>query len=76
MKVSVSLSNEDIATLDEYIRTSGAATRSAAVQQAIKLLREVALEDDYAEAFQDWSESEDASVWESTVGDGLAHAPR
>jgi Arc/MetJ-type ribon-helix-helix transcriptional regulator len=76
VKLSVSLPVEDVATLDAYVLASGAPTRSAAVQQAIKLLRQVALEDDYTQAWQEWAESGDAATWEATVDDGLGHAPR
>ncbi len=76
MKVSVSLSEEDVALLDQYARASGLRSRSAAVQHAIALLRHADLEQDYAAAWQDWESSGERAAWEATVGDGLADAPR
>ena len=71
VKLSVSLPDDDVARLDEYIRTAGVASRSAAIQQAIRLLAEAGLEDDYAAAFQEWEDSGDRDAWDSTVRDGL-----
>ncbi|MEJ7892535.1 MAG: ribbon-helix-helix domain-containing protein [Solirubrobacteraceae bacterium] len=76
MKISVSLSEKDVAVLDEYARTSGVGTRSAAVQHAVRLLRHPHLGDQYEAAWKEWEESEDAALWDSTVGDGLLDAPR
>lgn len=72
MKLSVSLSAEDVAVLDEHARSRGLRSRSAAVQQAIRLLRHVELERDYAAAWGDWDCSGDREAWEGTAGDGLA----
>ncbi|MHB8452822.1 MAG: ribbon-helix-helix domain-containing protein [Mycobacteriales bacterium] len=44
MKLSISVSEEDVALLDEYARASGLRSRSAAVQYAIRLLRHADLE--------------------------------
>ncbi len=74
MKVSVSLSEDDVAVLDEYARTAGLESRSAAVQYAIRLLRHVHLEADYAAAWDEWDASGDAVAWESVSGDGLVGA--
>lgn len=71
MKVSVSLTAEDLAVLDEYARRSGAPSRSAAVQQAIRLLRHPDLEHDYASAWEEWETSGEGSAWESIAADGL-----
>jgi antitoxin MazE9 len=76
MKLSVSVSEEDVALLDEYARASGLRSRSAALQHAIRLLRHVDLERDYAAAWEEWESSEERAAWESTVGDGLTDAPR
>lgn len=74
MKLSVSLPAEDVALLDEYARTSGLPSRSAAVQHAIGLLRHADLEQDYAAAWKDWESSGERAAWEGTVGDGLTDA--
>ena len=76
MKLSVSLSEEDVALLDEYARTSGLPSRSAALQQAVRLLRHAGLDRDYAAAWEEWESSGERATWEGTVGDGLADAPR
>ena len=41
------------------------------MQRAVRLLRASQIEDDYAEAFQEWIDSGEANVWETVVGDGL-----
>lgn len=71
VKLSVSLSPSEIATLDKYARTAGLKSRSAAIQQAIKLLGDPELEDAYAAAWQDWEDSGDAQAWAATIADGL-----
>jgi len=74
MKLSISLPDEDVAVLDEYARASGLRSRSAAVQQAIRLLRHPDLEDDYAAAWEEWESSGERAAWETTTADGLSDA--
>jgi len=76
MKLSVSLPGEDVAVLDEYVRTSGLSSRSAAVQFAVRLLRHPDLEKDYEAAWQEWGSSAEEGLWDGTVGDGLPDAAR
>jgi Arc/MetJ-type ribon-helix-helix transcriptional regulator len=76
MKLSVSLSEEDVALLDEYTRTAGLRSRSAALQHAVRLLRHADLEQDYAAAWEEWESSSERGSWEGTAGDGLADASR
>jgi len=76
VKLSVSLPDADVALLDEYARTAGLSSRSAAVQHAIRLLRHPDLENDYEQAWDEWESSGDSAVWSVTVGDGLDDAPR
>lgn len=71
MKLSVSLPDEDVAALDDHVRKLGLPSRSAAVHQAIRLLRQAELEDDYAAAWDDWDRSGERELWESAVDDGL-----
>lgn len=71
MKLSVSLPDEDVALLDEYARTAGLPSRSAALQRAVRMLRLPDLEQDYAAAWQEWSHAGDGDDWSSTVADGL-----
>lgn len=66
-KVSVSLSDADISYLDTQTLAGRYASRSAALQDAIRKLRESELADAYAEAFADWHDD----VWDDALGDGL-----
>ena len=76
MKLSVSLSDEDVALLDEYVRTSGLGSRSAGVQHAVRLLRHPDLEQDYEAAWAEWDGAGEHSLWDGTAADGLADAAR
>jgi hypothetical protein len=76
MKLSVSISEEDVALLDEYARVAGLPSRSAVVQHAIHRLRHPDLEEDYAAAWDDWESSGEDARWEGAVGDGLIDASR
>ena len=76
MKLSVSLPEEDVATLDSYARAQGLTSRSAALQRAIRMLRHPELEQDYATAWAEWEASGDEAAWEATAADGLADAAR
>ena len=76
VKVSVSLPDEDLAYIDEYVRRTGAPSRSSALHQAVTLLRMSEIEGAYASAWDEWHQSEDSDLWESTAGDGLGDATR
>jgi antitoxin MazE9 len=76
MKISVSLPDEDLSYLDEYVRRTGSPSRSSALHQAVMLLRMSEIEDAYASAWDEWRQTEDRDVWEATSGDGLADAAR
>ncbi|MGA4508427.1 CopG family ribbon-helix-helix protein [Propionibacteriaceae bacterium G1746] len=76
IKLSVSLSDDELAALDKYVQAAGLPSRSAGIQHAIKLLGDADLDTDYEEAFQEWEESGEGSVWDSTASDGLSVAPR
>ncbi len=71
MKISVSLPDEDIKFLDEYAKNLGVRSRSAVIQQAVRLLRATELGPAYAKAWEEWEASGDADMWDSTVGDGI-----
>lgn len=71
MKISVSLGDEELRFLDHYARANQMPSRSATVRRAVRLLRASHLEDDYAEAFEEWIDSGEAEVWETVAGDGL-----
>ncbi|WP_300080376.1 ribbon-helix-helix domain-containing protein [Propioniciclava sp.] len=76
VKLSVSLSEGEVEALDKYARASGLKSRSAALQQAIRLLGDPELQSAYEAAWQEWDSSEDAQAWDGLVADGLADAPR
>jgi hypothetical protein len=69
MKLSVSMSDEDVAFIDRYADEHGVETRSAVVQRALGLLRVNELADDYAAAWAEWAA--DADAWEAAGADGL-----
>lgn len=71
MKLSVSLTDGDIAFLDAYARTHGVGSRSGVLQTALTLLREQELAADYAAAWDEWSSGGDNEVWNSVGADGL-----
>jgi Arc/MetJ-type ribon-helix-helix transcriptional regulator len=70
MKLSVSLPDDDVAALDEHARKTGLPSRSAAIHQAIRLLRRSGLEEDYAAAWEDWDGSGERAAWEAAATDG------
>ena len=76
MKLSVSLSQEDLERLDRYVRASGLRSRSAAIQRAIRLLGDGDLEADYAEAWDEWAATGEEAARESTTGDGVVDVAR
>lgn len=76
MKLSVSLTDEDVALMDDYLGRSGLQSRSAVIRRALQLLRQPDLEEDYAAAWDEWASSGEHEAWESTIADGVADAPR
>jgi hypothetical protein len=76
MKLSVSLSDDDVAALDEYVKMANLPSRSAGLQRAVQMLRHPDLEDEYAEAWTDWSADGHSVAWEAAVGDGMTDAAR
>jgi Arc/MetJ-type ribon-helix-helix transcriptional regulator len=76
MKLSVSLSDEDVRVLDAYVKRAGLPSRSAAVQRAIRMLRYPALEGDYGNAWAEWSTGGEDDVWEDATDDGFGDAAR
>lgn len=69
--MSVSLSPNEVAVLDKYAQSAGLKSRSAAIQQAIKLLGDPDLEDAYTAAWQEWEDAGEAEAWAVTVADGV-----
>jgi Arc/MetJ-type ribon-helix-helix transcriptional regulator len=71
MKLSVSLPEDDIEFLDSYAHAQGIPSRSAALHRAVGLLRAAQLGAAYEDAWQEWTASGDADVWEAVTGDGV-----
>lgn len=71
MKLSVSLSEQDVEFLDDYAAAHGVPSRSATVQRAVALLRARVLSDSYEQAWAEWETGQDASLWEAVTSDGL-----
>ncbi|UAJ78494.1 antitoxin [Leifsonia sp. ZF2019] len=69
-KLSVSLSEEDVAYLD-VVAADFAGNRSAAIHRLIRLKRELDAEGAYAQAFDEWEASGEQELWDQTAGDGL-----
>lgn len=76
MKLSISLAEEDVATLDRYAKAAGIQSRSAAIQHAIRLLADPDLEDAYEAAWQEWEISGEAALWEGAASDGIDDVAR
>jgi Arc/MetJ-type ribon-helix-helix transcriptional regulator len=76
MKLSVSLPDEDVAVLDEFARSTGLPSRSAALHHAVGMLRLPGLERDYEAAWNDWEASGDFAAWDVTAADGIGDAAR
>jgi Arc/MetJ-type ribon-helix-helix transcriptional regulator len=72
MKLSVSLPDEDVALLDEFARTAGLPSRSAALHHAVRMLRLPELEQDYAAAWDEWAAAGEHASWDLTVADGTS----
>lgn len=68
-KLGISLPEQDVTSLDTLIdeRTT---SRSAAVHQIIRRMRELDAEDAHAHAMIEWNESGEAALWDRTAGDG------
>ena len=73
MKISVSLPEEDISYLDAYSEGHALGSRSAAVHEAVRLLRQSGLRSAYADAYSDGEAvaSSPNADWDRTVADGL-----
>ena len=71
MKLSVSLSEDDVKVLDDYVVQHGLGSRSAALQAAVRALHHEALVQDYVEEFPERHRSEDKQLWDSVSDSGL-----
>jgi Arc/MetJ-type ribon-helix-helix transcriptional regulator len=71
MKISVSLPDADVEFLDEYASAHAHPSRSAAVHEAIRVLRLGELGEAYGEAWAEWEASGESEIWDAVVGDGV-----
>jgi len=71
MKISVSLPEDDVDFLDSYAEARGGTSRSAALHEAVALLRTANLLSDYAQAFDEWIDSGEADLWDAAIADRL-----
>jgi Arc/MetJ-type ribon-helix-helix transcriptional regulator len=70
-KLSVSLPDDDVALIDALAaRFDG--NRSAAVHDALRVVREQRAAADYERAMLEWESTGDAAAWDGGVADGLA----
>ena len=76
MKLSVSLPDEDVEFLDAYAVAQGGESRSAVLHRAVRLLRASDMTDAYEEAWEEWSSTSDAALWEPTAADGVVDETR
>jgi len=70
-KISVSLPDADVEFLDQRVSLGYFESRSAGLHAALARLREDDLTEEYQAAFDEWHNTEDAELWDSTVSDGL-----
>jgi hypothetical protein len=70
VKLSVSISDDDVDFIDRYADEHGVDTRSGVVQRALSLLRVVELGDAYEAAWDEW-EADGGAAWDVAAADGL-----
>lgn len=71
MKVSISLSEEDLAYLDAETEAGTFPSRSAVVAAAIGAYRNRDLVTAYLEAFREWDAAGEDEAWARVLGDGI-----
>ncbi len=59
--------------LESYRQQCGIKSRSEALEEAIKALRDRELKQEYALAMDEWQASGEQELWERTAADGLEH---
>ena len=72
MRISIELSREDIAFLDDYAERHGRVERSAALTRAVELLRQSELGPAYEVAWDDWHKSGESAVWAAVEEDAVS----
>ena len=71
MRVSVILSGDDVAYLESLEASGRYDSQSAALQQAVRLLRASELGDAYEAAWAEWEGSDDEKCWSASSADAL-----
>lgn len=74
MKLSISLTDDDVDFLDIFADRAGMHSRSAVVQHAIAMLKAAELTDAYERAFEEWRVTGEEAVWDTAGGDGIERA--
>ena len=70
-RFSISISEEIAKFVESYQDDKNIGSRSEVIERALKLLREKELQQAYYEAGEEWLNSEDSTLWESTISDEL-----
>lgn len=70
MKLSVSLPQDDVAFIDDYLARTDLTSRSGVVQRALELLRAAQLEEAYAAAWDEWADAGEHLAWEVAAAGG------
>jgi Arc/MetJ-type ribon-helix-helix transcriptional regulator len=70
-KLSISVDPSLARFVEHYQKRHDIPTKSEVVERALTALREAELAQQYADAYREWAETEDAELWETTVADGL-----
>jgi Arc/MetJ-type ribon-helix-helix transcriptional regulator len=71
MKLSISLTDADVALIDELQAAGGYSSRSAVIQAALAKWKSQQLQGDYAAAWDEWDQEGDGATWDASSSDGL-----
>jgi Arc/MetJ-type ribon-helix-helix transcriptional regulator len=71
MRVYVSLPTEDVEFIDDHIRRRGARSRSAALQEALRMLRHAELVADYTCAWEQRDAAACGATADALAADGI-----
>lgn len=70
-KLSISVDPGLVRFVEHYQKRHSVRTKSEVVERALVALREAELAQQYADAYREWAEADDAGLWETTAADGL-----
>ncbi len=71
-KLSISVDRNWIQFIDNYRKTHHVRSKSEVIEQALKLLKHAELREQYKDAYQEWFNSSEESVWDAVSGDGIS----